>query len=348
MQAYAEGFDILLNARSTDLPEPHRYELPLRDIAEVWRRGSVVSSWLLDLTAQALVESPMLSGYTGTRPGLGRRALDGHGRDRGERARGRALRVPVRPIPLAPGAHLRRAGPVRDAAQVRRARRASRREARDQWTASAGQGSHALSGAGPSRAAVRGGHLRVRRRPDEAEARPRALQSKGGRASAAGVRDRRHGAAGEDARAVPRGDDARTSGSSRPRRWTTRCGPSSGSALYFQAGELSDPAAYTQLADLLAGIAKRHGTGGNVLFYLAVPPSLFGEVARRLGEAGLVQAGRRQLAARDRREAVRSRSRLGPRLERGAGARSSGRIRSTGSITTSGRRPSRTSWCSGS
>jgi 6-phosphogluconate dehydrogenase len=66
MQAYAEGFDILLNARSTALPEEHRYELPLRDIAEVWRRGSVVSSWLLDLTAEALVESPALSGYTGT------------------------------------------------------------------------------------------------------------------------------------------------------------------------------------------------------------------------------------------------------------------------------------------
>src|SRR5215470_945211 len=63
-------------------------------------------------------------------------------------------------------------------------------------------------------------------------------------------------------------------------------------ALYFQSGELSDPAVYTQLADLLAGIAKRHGTGGNVLFYLAVPPSLFGEVARRLGEAGLVQGDR--------------------------------------------------------
>jgi 6-phosphogluconate dehydrogenase len=66
MQAYAEGFDILVNARSTDLPEPHRYDLPIHDIAEVWRRGSVVSSWLLDLTAQALAESPTLSGYTGT------------------------------------------------------------------------------------------------------------------------------------------------------------------------------------------------------------------------------------------------------------------------------------------
>jgi 6-phosphogluconate dehydrogenase len=66
MQAYAEGFDILVNARSTNLPEQHRYDLPLRDIAEVWRRGSVVSSWLLDLTAEALVESPTLTGYTGT------------------------------------------------------------------------------------------------------------------------------------------------------------------------------------------------------------------------------------------------------------------------------------------
>jgi len=66
MQAYAEGFDILLNARSAALPEAHRYDLPLRDIAEVWRRGSVVSSWLLDLTAQALVENPSLADYTGT------------------------------------------------------------------------------------------------------------------------------------------------------------------------------------------------------------------------------------------------------------------------------------------
>ena len=59
--------------------------------------------------------------------------------------------------------------------------------------------------------------------------------------------------------------------------------------MYFLAGELSDPAVYAQLADLLAEVAKRHGTGGNALFYLAIPPSLFGEVVRRLGEAGLVR-----------------------------------------------------------
>jgi 6-phosphogluconate dehydrogenase len=65
MQAYAEGFDIFRNATSKEVPPEHRYDLNLADIAEVWRRGSVVSSWLLDLTAMALAENPTLSGYTG-------------------------------------------------------------------------------------------------------------------------------------------------------------------------------------------------------------------------------------------------------------------------------------------
>jgi 6-phosphogluconate dehydrogenase len=65
MQAYAEGFDIFRNASSPSLPEGHRYDLDLADIAELWRRGSVVSSWLLDLTASALAESPDLAEFTG-------------------------------------------------------------------------------------------------------------------------------------------------------------------------------------------------------------------------------------------------------------------------------------------
>ena len=65
MQAYAEGLDIFKNASSTDLDPDLRYELNIPDITEVWRRGSVVSSWLLDLTAQALVENPSLGNYTG-------------------------------------------------------------------------------------------------------------------------------------------------------------------------------------------------------------------------------------------------------------------------------------------
>ena len=65
MQAYAEGLDILKNANAKALEPDLRYELNVADITEVWRRGSVVSSWLLDLTAQALVENPTLSNYEG-------------------------------------------------------------------------------------------------------------------------------------------------------------------------------------------------------------------------------------------------------------------------------------------
>jgi len=60
-------------------------------------------------------------------------------------------------------------------------------------------------------------------------------------------------------------------------------------ALYYQAGEFSDPAVYTRLATLLDEVARLHGTGGNVLFYLATPPDFFGEIVRRLGEAGLTR-----------------------------------------------------------
>ena len=65
MQAYAEGFDILRNATAEAVPEAQRYSLDLADIAELWRRGSVISSWLLDLTAAALAEDPPLEAYSG-------------------------------------------------------------------------------------------------------------------------------------------------------------------------------------------------------------------------------------------------------------------------------------------
>jgi 6-phosphogluconate dehydrogenase len=78
MAAYAEGFNILnhantgkeqqeIDAETTPLrnPELYQYDLNLADIAEVWRRGSVIASWLLDLTAQALVKSPDLAGFSG-------------------------------------------------------------------------------------------------------------------------------------------------------------------------------------------------------------------------------------------------------------------------------------------
>jgi 6-phosphogluconate dehydrogenase len=65
MQAYAEGFDILKNANIEALPADHRFDLDIADIAEVWRRGSVIPSWLLDLTASALAKNPTLGSYSG-------------------------------------------------------------------------------------------------------------------------------------------------------------------------------------------------------------------------------------------------------------------------------------------
>ena len=65
MQAIAEGFDIMRNASKADIPQDRRYQLDLADIAELWRRGSVVSSWLVDLSAEALAENPDLSKFSG-------------------------------------------------------------------------------------------------------------------------------------------------------------------------------------------------------------------------------------------------------------------------------------------
>jgi 6-phosphogluconate dehydrogenase len=78
MAAYAEGLNILHNAdigneeremdaetAPLDHPEFYRYEIDVSEVAEVWRRGSVIGSWLLDLTASALLESPDLSGFGG-------------------------------------------------------------------------------------------------------------------------------------------------------------------------------------------------------------------------------------------------------------------------------------------
>jgi 6-phosphogluconate dehydrogenase len=65
MQAYAEGFDILHKANSKDLPPEERYDLNLADISEVWRHGSVISSWLLELTALALNDDKELTAFAG-------------------------------------------------------------------------------------------------------------------------------------------------------------------------------------------------------------------------------------------------------------------------------------------
>jgi 6-phosphogluconate dehydrogenase len=65
MQAYAEGFDIIRGRNQDHMPDGERFDVDLADVAEVWRRGSVIASWLLDLTADALAKSPDLKEFTG-------------------------------------------------------------------------------------------------------------------------------------------------------------------------------------------------------------------------------------------------------------------------------------------
>lgn len=102
MAAYAEGFNVLrsanigkqdqgADAETTPLrdPEHYQYDFNLRDIAELWRRGSVVTSWLLDLTARALVDDPALSRFSG------RVSDSGEGRWTVKAALDEAVPVPV-------------------------------------------------------------------------------------------------------------------------------------------------------------------------------------------------------------------------------------------------------------
>ncbi len=78
MQAYAEGFDVLKARNGHELAEDERFDLHMGDIAEVWRRGSVISSWLLDLTAQALATDENLEKFSGivSDSGEGRWTID--------------------------------------------------------------------------------------------------------------------------------------------------------------------------------------------------------------------------------------------------------------------------------
>ena len=94
MQAYAEGFAILKGATSAARPADERYDLDVADIAEVWRRGSVISSWLLDLTAIALADDPKLE----LSRAWSRISARAAGSDGGDRGGGAGDRVPRRAL----------------------------------------------------------------------------------------------------------------------------------------------------------------------------------------------------------------------------------------------------------
>ncbi len=135
MAAYAEGFNVFkhadagavdrpVDAETTPLrdPERYRYEFPLDDIAEVWRRGSVVASWLLDLTAAALHERARPRWLRRPRVRLRRGTLDVDRRDRVHDAHARAHRRALRAVREPGRGRFRGQGALRDAGAVRRSR----------------------------------------------------------------------------------------------------------------------------------------------------------------------------------------------------------------------------------
>ena len=140
MAAYAEGLNVLAKANIGDedhvedaetapLPQPeyYRFDFDLSAITEVWRRGSVVASWLLDLTAEALAADPGARRLRRQRVGLRRRTLDRQRGDRRRRAGPRPVDVAVPALQLAWAFRRRRQGALGDARRVRRPRRAARR-----------------------------------------------------------------------------------------------------------------------------------------------------------------------------------------------------------------------------
>ena len=207
MQAYAEGLNVLkhanvgIHAQETDAettplrdPDLYKYELDIAAIAELWRRGSVVRSWLLELTAQALARDARARRVRRLRRATRARAAGRCRRGRGGRPGAGARRRAVRPLRLARRGRLRRPRPLRDAQGVRRPpreepgavtddRRASRRSRRTRSPAGLALRKHARP--------VRARHLRRLRRPDAQEAHAGALLARRPAPAARALRDRR-------------------------------------------------------------------------------------------------------------------------------------------------------------
>ena len=122
MQAYAEGFDIMRGAASESLAEGYRYNFNAADIAELWRRGSVIGSWLLDLTAMALAEDSELRQVHRGGSRLRGGSVDGSGGNRRGCLRRSFNCGPLCAFSFPPGAHVRREDAVGNEKQVRRAR----------------------------------------------------------------------------------------------------------------------------------------------------------------------------------------------------------------------------------
>ena len=343
---------------SDKLPADQRFDLDLADVAEVWRRGSVISSWLLDLTSIALAGDAKLDQYTGFVRGLRRRPLDDRGGDRRGGAGNRALRRALRALPLAPRAHIRRQASLGDAARFRRPPGARTWRLSFAWRARRGARADERAGASeiaddaPARragAALRDRDFRRDGRSHPPPAHAGFVQSVALEAFAGEAGDPRH---------RPHRDQLE---GLREDLTKTIEGFVSDKAAEFSAdkidqdawsrvvdtieyidGDIGDPALYDEIK---AEIDKfsRSGVGCNVLFYLAVAARFFGPVVVNLAKAGLMKREgsywRRVIIEKPFGHDFRSAVALNEQI-----LESSPKSRSSASTISSARRRCRTSW----
>ncbi len=297
MQAFAEGFDILKNANSESLPEDDRFDLDLTDIAEVWRRGSVISSWLLDLTASALAADPKLDGFEGVveDSGEGRwtimAAIDEavpadvlsaalYTRFRSRREHTFAEKI-LSAMRKGFGAHVEP-----KARRRRHCRRRPRHHDRRQWR----HLSHLSRRRSASRRSMLPGYFRRLRRSDPPAAGAGALQSRRRRAVAEGLRPDRRRAQRVVERSVSRRPRQEPAEIRHPRRSTKaslQAGCSAASPMCRASPTIN--ATYEKIERELARIERERDTKGNRLFYLATPPAGFAPIGCHLGESGLAR-----------------------------------------------------------
>ena len=137
---------------------------------------------------------------------------------------------------------------------------------------------------------VPGGHLRRHRRPRPSQDPARPLQPAPGRPAAARVGRRRRSPAGPTRTTTTGARCARPWSSTPATRSSRRSGTTSRRGIHYQQGEFGDPASYRALAERLEQVDAAAGTRGNVLFYLATPPSAYPEIVANLGAADLAAA----------------------------------------------------------
>ena len=318
MQAYAEGFDILKNANIDALPAEHRFDLDIADIAEVWRRGSVIPSWLLDLTASALAQNHTLDEYSGFVED------SGEGRWTVNAAIDEA--VPAEVLTAALYARFRSRKEHTFAEKILSAMRA-------------GFGGHKE----PQQLRTRPARRIANRRPDRDD-RP---SSRSTRRSPIPARFVIFGVTGDlahrlvvpalynlaatdllpdnfcvvgVARKAMSNDELRDSLMKGLHQFATRKVDDAIAKRLLECvtcieADPKDPASFDRMREQLDKLEAARKTGGNRLFYLATPPNAFAPISKRARPHRHAE-GKRRVAAAGGRKAVRHRSRLRQGAER--------------------------------